>query len=218
MTITIDKGRGHLARWVTFNSVGVVGIGVQIGALVALTEWLVLHYLVSTGIAVETAIVHNLVWHEYWTWRDRSLRKGRSRWTRFARFNLLNGAVSIGGQLLCTGLYAKTLGIHYAAANLLAIATCALVNFVVNDRLVFRRGAGPSRPVGAAVLGALVLGVTFGATAAASELKPHTVAAWVDYVDATEERIRGEQTSERRVPSAGLRGEHGQGPGAGSTR
>ena len=40
MTITIDKDSGPLARWVTFNSVGVVGIGVQLGALVALTEWL----------------------------------------------------------------------------------------------------------------------------------------------------------------------------------
>ena len=192
MTITIDKDSGPLARWVTFNSVGVVGIGVQLGALVALTEWLGLHYLFSTGIAVEAAIVHNFVWHEYWTWRDRSVRDGQGRWMRFARFNLLNGLVSLGGQLLFTGLYAKTLGIHYAAANLLAIATGSLVNFVVNDRLVFRGGRGPSRSVGAATLGTLVLGFMFGATAAASELRPHTVAAWADYVDATEQRIRGE--------------------------
>ena len=196
MTVTIDKGSGHLARWMTFNSVGVVGMGVQLGALVALTEWLGLHYLFSTGIAVEAAILHNFVWHEYWTWRDRSVGDRRGRWTRFARFNLLNGLVSIGGQLLFTGLYAKMFGIHYAAANLLAIATGSLVNFIVNDRLVFRGGRRPSRPVGAATLGALVLGFTFGTTAAASELKPHTVAAWADYVDATEHRIRGEQTSE----------------------
>ena len=196
MTITIDKDSGHLARCVTFNSVGVVGIGVQLGALVALTEWLGLHYLFSTGIAVEAAIVHNFVWHEYWTWRDRSVRDGQGRWTRFARFNLINGLVSLGGQLLFTGLYAKTLGIHYAAANLLASATGSLVNFVVNDRLVFRGGREPSRSVGAATLGTLVLGFMFGATAAASELKPHTVAAWADYVDPTDQRIRREQTSE----------------------
>ena len=195
MTVAIDKGRGHPARWVTFNAVGIVGIGVQLGALIALTEWLGLHCLFSTGIAVEAAIVHNFVWHEYWTWRDLSIRDGRGRWTRFARFNLLNGLVSIGGQLLFTGLYAKTFGMHYAAANLLAIATGSLVNFVVNDRLVFRRSRRPSRSVGAAALGTFVLGCTFGATAAASELKPHTVTAWADYVDATEQRIRREQTS-----------------------
>ncbi len=196
MTIAIDAGRGNLARWVTFNSVGVGGIGVQLGALVALTEWLGLHYLLSTGIAVEAAIVHNFVWHECWTWSDRSYLHGGGRWTRFARFNLLNGIVSIGGQLLLTGLYAKTLGIHYAAANLSAITTCSLVNFVVNDRFVFQGDLGSSRSMRAATLGALFLGLTFGATAAASELKPHTVAAWTDYVDATEQRIRREQAAE----------------------
>ena len=195
MIDAIDAGRRPLARWVTFNSVGVVGIGVQLGALVALTEWLDVHYLVSTGIAVEAAIVHNFVWHTSWTWRDRPVGDGRV-WTRFARFNLLNGLVSIGGQLLFTGLYTKTLGIHYAVANLLAIATCSLVNFVANDRLVFRCGSrGSLGPVRAAALGTLLLGLPFGATAAASELKPQTVAAWADYVNATEQRIREEQTS-----------------------
>ena len=196
MTVTNTKGRGNLARWVTFNSVGIVGIGVQLGVLIALTEWLDLHYLLSTGIAVEAAIVHNFIWHEYWTWGDRSRPAGQGSWRRFARFNLFNGLVSVASQLLFTSLYAKTLGIHYAAANLLAIATCSLVNFVVNDRLVFRGARRRSRPVATATLGAVVLGSAFGATAAAAELKPHTVAAWVDYVEATEQRIRAEQTSE----------------------
>ena len=196
MTATNAKDRGCLVRWVTFNSVGIVGIGVQLGVLLALTEWLDLHYLLSTGIAVEAAIVHNFIWHEYWTWGDRALREGRGRWTRLIRFNLLNGLVSIGGQLLFTGLYARTLGIHYAAANLLAIATCSLITFGLNDRLVFRGGRERARSMSAATLSAVVLGSVFGTTAAAAELKPQTVAAWADYVEATERRIRAEQTSD----------------------
>jgi len=79
MTVATETDTGTLARWVTFNSVGLVGVGVQLVSLVALMEWIGLHYLVSIGIAVETAIVHNFIWHECWTWRDRSLRHVRDR-------------------------------------------------------------------------------------------------------------------------------------------
>ena len=50
-------------RWFSFNSVGILGIGVQMATLGVLTEWLGLHYLVATGLAVETTIIHNFVWH-----------------------------------------------------------------------------------------------------------------------------------------------------------
>ena len=217
MIVTKEPLGRHLVRWVTFNAVGLAGVGVQLGSLVALTEWLGLHYLVSTGVAIEAAIVHNFVWHACWTWRDRSDRRVRGCWTRFGRFNLLNGVVSIGGQLLFTGVYAWTLGVHYMAANLLAIATCSLVSFVVNDRVVFRNGEAaerhpvrardgdeedraeraPSGSMRTAALCALLLGATFSSTAEAAELTPRTVSAWTDYVAATERRIRAEQSSEQ---------------------
>lgn len=145
MTFTNEHRTGHLERWGAFNAVGLAGVGVQLGSLVALTEWLGLHVLISTGIAIEAAIVHNFVWHTCWTWRDRSDRDVRGIWTRFGQFNLLNGTVSIGGQLLFTSIYAGVLGLHYAAANLLAIATGSLVNFVVNDRVVFHVGETAKR-------------------------------------------------------------------------
>ena len=44
------------------------------------------------------------------------------------------------------GLFVEGLGLHYAAANLLAIAFCSLVNFVINDRLVFEVGRPRSFP------------------------------------------------------------------------
>lgn len=216
MTFTNEQPNGYLARWVTFNAVGLAGVCVQLGSLVALTEWLGLHYLISTGIAIEAAIVHNFLWHACWTWRDRSDRHLRGFWTRFGQFNLLNGAVSIGGQLLFTSVYAWALGLHYAAANLLAIATGSLVNFALNDRVVFRDGEttkrhpvcargsdeshsperAPSGSIRTAALCVLLLGVAFCTMAETAELKPRTESAWSDYVAATERRIRAEQASE----------------------
>ena len=135
-----------LLRWLTYNSVGIMGTGVQLVALVGLTEVLGLDYLAATGMAVETAILHNFCWHERWTWRDRIGGSPRGRWGRLARFNLVCGAVSITGNVGFAGLYATSLGVHYTVANLLAIASISLVNFVANDRLVFRRigAASPS--------------------------------------------------------------------------
>jgi putative flippase GtrA len=64
--------RSGLARWVKFNFVGGIGIGVQFAALFLLKSVLHFHYLIATVIAVEAAVVHNFVWHERFTWADRT--------------------------------------------------------------------------------------------------------------------------------------------------
>ena len=63
--------RRTVLRWIKFNAVGGIGIGVQLGALAALRSWLKLDYLLATGLAVEIAVVHNFLWHERYTWADR---------------------------------------------------------------------------------------------------------------------------------------------------
>ena len=128
-----DAARPLAIRWLMFNSVGVLGFGVQLVTLIALTEWVELHYLASTGIAVEMAILHNCAWHQRWTWRDRFPSGPRGHWHRWVRFNLVNGVIAIAGQLVFTSLYTEMLGVHYASANVLAIASYSLVNFAVND-------------------------------------------------------------------------------------
>ena len=127
----------RLQRWLVFNAVGTMGVGVQLTVLVSLTEVLDLNYLVSTVLAVESAILHNFAWHEHWTWRDRGPGI-HGRWMRLAWFNLVTGALSISSNVVLTALYVSTFGVHYAIANLMAIATCSLLTFVANDRFVFR--------------------------------------------------------------------------------
>ena len=68
------RAQGWAPRWITFNAVGSMGFGLQLLTLMALTDWAHVHYLVSTAIAVEVAVLHNFVWHERWTWSDRAAR------------------------------------------------------------------------------------------------------------------------------------------------
>jgi putative flippase GtrA len=60
-------------RWCKFNFVGGIGIGVQFAALFLLNSALHLNYLAATAIAVEAAVIHNFVWHEQFTWADRTM-------------------------------------------------------------------------------------------------------------------------------------------------
>ena len=186
-----------------------MGVAVQLVTLVSLTEALGLNYLVATLLAVETAILHNFVWHEHWTWRDRGPGI-HGRWTRLAWFNLVTGALSISSNLVLTALYVNTLGVHYAIANLMAVATCSLLTFVASDRFVFRTCSGGEdmmtggsvskrqdrQPIGKlATLRAGLAVVLAGACTqglAAAELQDETIAAWGRYVQATEQRIARE--------------------------
>ena len=54
---------GALRRWLKFNAVGAIGIVVQLAALAVLKGLLRLPYLTATALAVETAVLHNFVWH-----------------------------------------------------------------------------------------------------------------------------------------------------------
>jgi putative flippase GtrA len=127
-------------RWLKFNFVGAGGIVVQLVALTILTNGFGLNYLYATVLAVETAVIHNFVWHERYTWVERCSGGDRSDvFARLLRFNLSTGLVSIVGNILLMRVLVGHLHIHVLLANLIAIGTCAMANFVVSDHLVFRK-------------------------------------------------------------------------------
>ena len=130
-----ESSKETVIRWLRFNAVGGVGIVVQLGVLAALRSGFHLNYLIATGLAVETAVIHNFLWHERYTWVDRAAGKG---FGRFIRFNLTTGALSIAGNLALMKLFMDVAGLPCLAANGTAIAACSIANFLVSDRLVFR--------------------------------------------------------------------------------
>jgi dolichol-phosphate mannosyltransferase len=123
-------------RWLKFNFVGAIGIAVQLAAF-TLYNGTGMNYLVATALAVETAVLHNFVWHERFTWRG--LPAG-GRWRRLLKFHAGNGLISIAGNLALMRLFVGVFHIHpYVVANVMAIAVCAVGNFLVSEFVVFRR-------------------------------------------------------------------------------
>jgi dolichol-phosphate mannosyltransferase len=125
----------NIQRPAKFALVGAIGVAVQLAVLEALTA-LGLHYLWATGMAVEAAVLHNFMWHQRFTWRDRGglrLETG----ARLLRFHLSNGAISILGNLLLMRWLVGQFGIRVLMANLLTIAACCVGNFLASDRWVF---------------------------------------------------------------------------------
>ena len=123
-------------RLVKFAAVGAGGIVVQAAALAALLHIAPTHYLIDTALAVEAAIIHNFVWHRRWTWAD---RRETNLALELLRFNLTNGATSLAGNLILMLILVGGLRFKPLVANLITIAICSLVNFVLADRFVFIR-------------------------------------------------------------------------------
>ncbi|MGO9402249.1 MAG: GtrA family protein [Terriglobales bacterium] len=139
-----ESEKHTLLRWVKFNAVGGIGIGVQLVALAVFRSLLRLDYLLATGLAVEIAVIHNFLWHERFTWADRPAEGPVHSLVRLSKFNVSNGAVSIVGNLVLMRLLVGELGLNYVASNLIAIVFCSLLNFVLGDRFVFDVEAGPA--------------------------------------------------------------------------
>jgi putative flippase GtrA len=181
------QGTRLFTRWLSFNGVGALGVGVQLTMLAVLVKLAGVHYLVATAIAVETAVLHNFAWHQQWTWRDRPAGSRRLTLVRLARFHLLNGAVSMVGNLGVMTILAGTLRMDPIVANVVAIATCSVVNFLASEVLVFR-----TSPLVAAMLsvttGVLAFPTTSRAADYMAELTTAAVAAWQHYERQVDER------------------------------
>jgi putative flippase GtrA len=160
-----------------FNAVGAAGIAVQVTVLALLVHGLHLHYLPATLVAVEAAVLHNFYWHHRWTWRDRRSPSWGATAGRLGRFQLLNGTISLAGNVGVMALLTGTFGLDPVSANLIAIVSCSLVNFAASEALVFR-----TVPF---VLAILMIGTP---TSAFAGPDGPTLKAWTDYVQTVEAR------------------------------
>jgi putative flippase GtrA len=130
--------RSSALRWLKFNLVGGMGTVVQLFILAILKAGLDVDYLVATALAVETAVVHNFLWHERFTWADRT----GGGLGRFLKFNLTAGALSLTGNVVWMKVLAGLGHMNYLLANGITITACSVLNFLVSDGFVFARHRG----------------------------------------------------------------------------
>jgi len=124
-------------RWLKFNAVGLLGVGLQLAVLAVLVGRLGMDYLPATALAVESALLHNFLWHERFTWADRTQAAIGGWARRFICFHAANGAISLVGNLLLMPILVQGLGLPVLPANLVSIAACSLLNFAASEELVF---------------------------------------------------------------------------------
>jgi putative flippase GtrA len=92
------------------------------------------HYLLASAVAVELAVLHNFVWHQHYTWRDR--RDDSALVSRLMRFQLSNGMVSMLGNLVVMRVL-HGVGVPLLVSNGIAILCCSMVNFCLSDAWAF---------------------------------------------------------------------------------
>jgi len=133
----VFPGKASIVRWLKFNAVGAMGIIVQLMALALLLRILEFHYLWATVLAVETAVLHNFIWHWRWTWADRRSDGLNHMAATLLRFNFSNGMISLFGTVLCTGILSGIFKLNPLLANVLSLGPCCVINYLVSDRLIF---------------------------------------------------------------------------------
>jgi putative flippase GtrA len=221
----VERSVADRFRLSRFLAVGLVGFLVQIAALAALTSLAHWTWLPATLVSVELAVIHNFLWHERWTWIDRTdVPPALSAlFARLLRFHVANGLISIAGNAALMSWLVGVLALPAIPANALAVGTMSVLNFVMADRWVFRGDRSlPRRNISLERYGltsvssvssvvkiclAALLAMPITASAApAAALGPHdqpeTVAAWERYVAATEERLERSATLAPRVSDA----------------
>ena len=102
----------YFRSFIKFNIVGLTGVFVNEGLLIAL-QAMGVYVLTASAVAIEFSILSNFVLNDFWTFRDR--RSGHLV-VRLVKFNVL----------MLAGL-AVNLGVIYAAVSYFAIAA-ALAN------------------------------------------------------------------------------------------
>jgi putative flippase GtrA len=148
-----------------FSVVGASGMVVNNIVLVVLHGVVGIALLPATAAAVETAIAHNYVLHEFWTFRrppeGAAARRTRLSARRFFRFNLVTAValvLNVGVVQALAGL-----GVFYLLANLVGIGAGFTVNLAVSSMWIWRERTDGAHPAGGGQPGLAAVDGTGGA-------------------------------------------------------
>ena len=92
---------------------------------------------VANVISMELSIVYAFICNRFWTWHDAERKKGKMFLVQFLFFNL----AALLGVLIRFGLFAffECYGLYYLINVALGIGVAAIIDFILYDKIVFRR-------------------------------------------------------------------------------
>ena len=135
----MDSKLQLIRKWLRFNAIGTMGVGVQLLLLFLLTRLFHIHYMVATLLAVQCAIIHNFFWHQRWTWKENATQSKMDALRRFVKFNTSSGTVSLVGNVGVTAALVQMVHLPLMICNILAIGACNIANFLFAHNLVFHQ-------------------------------------------------------------------------------
>lgn len=129
--LSLMRRTGELTRFLKFCLVGGSGVLINEGLLWILKQFAGLPLALSSAISIETSIISNFTFNDFFTFADRRAGSTRSFLQRLGKFNvvsLVGLGINMGMLLLLTHVF----GVHYLLSNLVGIAVALLWNYLVN--------------------------------------------------------------------------------------
>lgn len=122
----------QLGRYMVSGGVAFV---VDASLLYILTEWLGLHYLLSTLLSYSVGLMITYAFSILWVFDYRSVE---SRALEFSVFAVI-GVIGLGLTSLCMWLFTSGLGFHYLLSKIITTIIVFVWNFIMKKFLLFRR-------------------------------------------------------------------------------
>jgi dolichol-phosphate mannosyltransferase len=131
---------GELRKIVKFGAVGGSGIFVNTAILYTLTSVFGFYLLLSSLIAIETAVITNFILNDIWTFGSDDKKR-----SVISRFFLFNG-ISVAGIVINISILwflTTYTGMYYIWANIIGIFVAFSWNFMLNKNITFIEGKHP---------------------------------------------------------------------------
>lgn len=121
-------------EFIRYTVAGCVALGVDVLVLLAGTEWLGLHYLVSAAAGFSAGVTASYAASIHWVFEKRNVA---NRTIEFQMFVLV-GVVGLALTQVLMWSLTELAGWHYSNSKLLAAAVVYLWNFSARKLLLFR--------------------------------------------------------------------------------
>ena len=138
MTIEDDENKSKfslfMAQTVKYFLVGGIGVGVNLGLLFILTDFLGIWYILSQGIAIAVSITNNFFLHRYWTFKNEIVEpKTLERYIKFFIVSVVGMCIQLG----LTFILVENFAMYYLYAAILSIIAASAFNYLLNRKWTF---------------------------------------------------------------------------------
>jgi len=127
-------GKRLAAEFVRYGLVSGLCLGIDFSVLIALTEWLHVHYLVSSAIAYTAGLVVNYVLSVAWVFRQRAMKNPMAEFAVFAGV----GLTGLGLNQLLMWAFTSGLGFPYQLSRVISAGFGYIWKYVVRKITLFR--------------------------------------------------------------------------------